>query len=131
MQGMRVWVGLRLAHARCLLLEAQDRLQTYGVLSRHDVRQHLHELLTNPLCARPTPAKGPQKPALESCAAVLQCEVRFSAVSMVVRLAAALGLASVRGHGRAADTADQSHPQRDTRPGRITGPRRGRRTPPW
>ena len=73
---MRVWVGLRLAHARCLLLEAQDRLQTYGVLSRHDVRQHLHELLTNPLCARPTPANGPQKPALESCAAVLQCEVR-------------------------------------------------------
>jgi hypothetical protein len=72
---MRFWVGLRLAHARCLLLEAQDRLQTYGELSRHDVRQHPHELLTNPLCARPTPANGVQKPGLEPCAAVLQCEV--------------------------------------------------------
>ena len=56
---------------------------------------------------------------------------KASAVSMVVRPAAVRQLASVMGHGRAADTAKRSHPHRDTRPGRITGPRRGRRTPPW
>jgi hypothetical protein len=56
---------------------------------------------------------------------------KASAVSMVVRLAAVRQLASVMGHGRAADTAKRSYPHRDTRPGRITGPRRGRRTPPW
>ena len=56
---------------------------------------------------------------------------KASAVSMVVRLAVVRQLASVMGHGRAADTAKRSHPYRDTRPGRITGPRRGRRTPPW
>src|SRR5215207_7516609 len=118
MQGMRVWVGLRLAHARCLLLEAQDRLQTYGVLSRHDVRQHLHELLTNPLCARPTPANGPQKPAPEPRAGVLRPAVASGAGSMAVRLAAVRRLASATGHGRVADTADRTHPRRDTKPGR-------------
>jgi hypothetical protein len=43
-----VGVGLRLAHARCLLLEAQDRLQRYGELVGHDGKQTPSKTLTNP-----------------------------------------------------------------------------------
>jgi len=42
-------VGLRLAHARCLLLEAQDRLRRYGELTRHDFNQAPPKALTNSL----------------------------------------------------------------------------------
>src|SRR5215213_10127270 len=42
-----VGVGLRLAHARCLLLEAQDLLRRYGGLIRRDCKQTLSKSLTN------------------------------------------------------------------------------------
>ena len=47
-QRLRI-VGLRLAHARCLLLEAQDRLRRYGELTRHDFNQAPPKTLTNSL----------------------------------------------------------------------------------
>jgi hypothetical protein len=80
---------------------------------------------------KPKPANVARKPAPESRAGVRRLRVRPGAVSMAERLAVVRQLASAMATGRAADTADRSRPHRDTRPGRITGPPRERRTPPW
>ena len=113
-------------------LEGQDTSSSGPApIQKHATPQISEFVSDQPHEMTPKPANVAQKPAQESRAGVLRLQARASAVSMVVRLAAVRQLASVMGHGRAADTAKRSHPYRDTRPGRITGPRRGRRTPPW